>query len=224
MGSKHGDKCWVQKSQAVLATIVLTSCLPVVAASQGPSGFNKQAARMTLDFRVGAIWPGREATFAAADTRFSFGARFAPYLGRGWVTHRLSVQLGFDYIPVSEYDYFDDVLQSDERYREEIIVLNPALGFDVVQTPRVDHVVRYGGAAMGNLTRLELPDIYGQFEDVCHLQAFEGACPSRWSLVGNAGTILRLFPKEGFPLYFGVDYTRYAAYKNQLVGTVGFAF
>ena len=224
MGSKHGDKCWPEKLQAVLATIVLTSCLPVEGAAQGPPRFDKQAARMTLDFRVGAMWPGREATFAATDTRFSFGARFAPYLGRGRVTHRLSVQVGIDYIPVSTHDYFDDVLQSDVRYREEILVLNPALGFDVVQTPRVDLVVRYGGAAMANRTRLELPGRYGRFEDVCHLQPFEGACPSRWNFVGNAGTSLRVFPKEGLRLYFGVDYTRYAAYKNQLVGTVGFAF
>lgn len=207
-----------------MAAILFACCLPSLTAAQGPPGFDKQSARMTLDFRVGALWPGREATFASANTRFSLGARFAPYLGRGRVTHRLSLQFGIDYIPVSKYEYFDDFLQSDVRYREEILVLNPALGFDVVQTPHVDLVVRYGGAAMANRTRLELPDIYGQFEDVCHLQAFEGACPSRWNFVGNAVTSLRLFPKDGLPLYFGVDYTRYAAYKNQLVGTVGFAF
>lgn len=224
MDSEQSEKCRLEKLLAIFATVVVTTCFPVVAAAQGPPRFDKQATRMTLDLRIGAMWPGREATFASESTRFSVGARFAPYLGRGSVTHRLSVQFGIDYIPVSKYEYYDDLLQSDVRYREEILVLNPALGFDVVQTPRVDLVVRYGGAAMANLTRLELPDIYGQFEDVCHLEAFEGDCPSRWNFVGNAGTSLRLFPKEGFPLYFGVDYTRYAAYKNQLVGTVGFAF
>jgi hypothetical protein len=35
---------------------------------------------------------------------------------------------------------------------------------------------------------------------------------------------LRVFPKEGFPLYFGFDYTRYAILKNQFVGTIGIAF
>ncbi len=206
------------------ALIVLSFAEEAVA--QGPQGFDKQAARVTLDFRVGALWPGREAIFAPPGTRFSFGARVAPYLGREGVAHRFSIPIGFDYVHISRYEYFDPGLGSDARFREQYVVIGPGLGFDVVQTRQVDLTVRYGAAAVGNLTTFELPNIYDydEWEDVCHLSAFEGYCPSDWNFLGNAGASLRLFPKQDFPLYFGVDYTRYAGLKNQLVGTVGFVF
>jgi len=177
-----------------------------------------------MDLRIGALWPGRETPYAEAKTRFDFGVRIAPYLGQGRVTHRLSAQFAFDYIPVSRFDYYDPVLGSDARLRESIVAFGPALGFDIVQTPQVDLTVRYGGTALANLTRLELPDVYDDWEDVCHLAAFESACPSRWNFVGSAGASLRVFPKKDFPLYFGVDYTRHAGIKNQLVGIIGLAF
>jgi len=208
----------------LIPTAILLSAMPALCWAQRGPEFDKESARATLDFRVGALWPGRETAFAEAKTRFDFGMRIAPYLGQGRVTHRLSLQFSFDYIPVSRFDYFDPVLGSDARLRESIVAFGPALGFDIVQTPQVDITVRYGAAALANLTRLELPDVYGNWEDVCHLEAFEGACPSRWNFVGNAGTSLRIFPKKDFPLYFGVDYTRYAGIKNQLVGIIGLGF
>lgn len=82
----------------------------------------------------------------------------------------------------------------------------------------------FGDAVVGNLTTFELPNTFGEWEDVCHLNAFEAYCPSDWNFFGNAGASLRVFPKEDFPLYFGVDYTRYAVLKNQLVGTIRFTF
>jgi hypothetical protein len=209
---------------ALLVAGALFVGLGSLSAQPGGAAFQKDTVRATLDFRVGALWPGRETAFAEAKTRFDFGVRVAPYLGQGRVTHRLSLQFAFDYIPVSRFDYFDPVLGSDARLRESIVAFGPALGFDIVQTPQVDITVRYGAAALANLTRLELPDVYGNWEDVCHLEAFEGACPSRWNFVGNAGTSLRIFPKKDFPLYFGVDYTRYAGIKNQLVGIIGLGF
>lgn len=208
----------------LIPTAILLSAMPALCWAQRGPEFDKESARATLDFRVGALWPGREAAYAEAKTRFDFGMRIAPYLGQGRVTHRLSLQFAFDYIPVSRFDYFDPVLGSDARLRESILVFGPALGLDIVQTPQVDITVRYGAAALANLTRLELPDVYGNWEDVCHLEAFEGACPSRWNFVGNAGTSLRIFPKKNFPLYFGVDYTRNAGIKNQLVGIIGLGF
>ena len=197
---------------------------PLMAPAQAPPQAGKQAARATFDFRVGALWPGREAVFAPAGTRFSFGLRVAPYLGQGRITHRLSIPIGFDYIPVSRYDYFDPNLNSDARFREQYVLINPGLGVDIVQKQRVDLTLRYGAAAAANLTTFELPSIYAEWEDVCHLQAFEGYCPSDWNFLGNAGVSLRVFPKEDYGLYFGVDYTRYAGLKNQLVGIIGLAF
>jgi len=204
-------------------SVLFVALAPLGWAQRGP-GFEKVSARGTTDLRIGALWPGRETPYAEAKTRFDFGMRIAPYLGQGRVTHRLSLQFSFDYIPVSRFDYYDPVLGSDARLRESIAAFGPALGFDIVQTPQVDLTVRYGGTALANLTRLELPDVYGDWEDVCHLAAFEGACPSRWNFVGSAGASLRIFPKKDFPLYFGVDYTRHAAIKNQLVGIIGLAF
>ena len=221
------DKCLtypLAKIPCFFMCLALTSCIAVSAPAQDLPVFEKQAARATIDFRVGAMWPGREAAFASAGTRWSFGARVAPYLGKGGFRHRLSLPITFDYIPVSRFDYFDPNLASDARYREQFVLINPGIGVDVVQTPRVDVTIRYGAAIVGNLTRFELPNIYDEWEDVCHLEAFEGYCPSDWNFLGNAGASLRVSPKEGFPLYFGLDYTRYAGLNNQLVGTIGFAF
>jgi hypothetical protein len=209
-------------AQALGVAILLAAAAPLGWAQPG-SGFVKESARGTVDLRVGALWPGRETPYAEAKTRFDIGMRVAPYLGQGRVTHRLSAQFAFDYIPVSRFDYFDPVLGSDARLRESIVAFGPALGIDIVQTPQVDITVRYGAAALANLTTLELRDVYGNWEDVCHLEAFRGACPSRWNFVGNAGASLRVFPKKDFPLYFGVDYTRNAGIKNQLVGIIGLA-
>ena len=224
MTGRNGKRYSAAGAITGLGAVLIILSFAAEAVAQGPQGFDKQAARATLDLRVGALWPGREAVFAPAGTRFSIGGRIAPYLGREGVAHRFSIPVGFDYVHISRYDYFDPGLGSDARFREQYLLINPGLGFDVVQTPRVDLMLRYGAAAVGNLTTFELPNIYDEWEDVCHLSAFEGYCPSDWNFFGNAGASLRLFPKEGFPLYFGVDYTRYAGLKNQLVGTIGFAF
>ena len=146
------------------------------------------------------------------------------YLGQGSVTHRFSLQFAGDYLPISSAEFFDPGLSSDVRIREELGVFNPALGFDILQTSRVDLTVRYGGAAVGNFTRLLLRERTGSFEDVCNLEAFEESCPTRWSLLGNAGVSFRIFPRENGRFYFGADYTRFATAKNQFVGTFGWAF
>jgi len=191
--------------------------------AQPESGFVKESAHATVDLRIGALWPGRETPNAEAKTRFDIGLRVAPYLGQGRVTHRLSAQFALDYFPVSQFRYYDPVL-GIVRLRESIVAFGPALGIDIVQTKQVDITVRYGAAALANLTTLELRDVYGNYEDICDLVEFRGACPSRWNFVGNAGASMRVFPWKDFPLYFGVDYTRNAGIKNQLVGTIGLAF
>jgi hypothetical protein len=196
-----------------------------MARSQMPgSPFSKASDRVTMDLRVGAMWPGQPATFTGERTRTALGMSIAPYLGQGKVMHRFSIPIVIDYIPVSTYEYFDPSLASDARFLEQYVVINPSLGVDLVQTTHIDLTAHFGGAFVGNLTTFELPDNFGGWEDVCHLNAFDHYCPSNWNYLGNGGMSLRVFPKENFPLYFGVDYTRYAVLKNQLVGTIGFAF
>lgn len=198
--------------------------LALRAQAQIPAVFDKKAAWGTGEFRVGAMWPGREAVFTGARTRTALGVRIAPYLGKGKFTHRLSLPISLDYIPVSTFEYFDSNLGSDARFTEQYVVFNPGLGIDLVQAPRVDLTARFGGAVVANMTRFELPNIFGEWEDVCHLNAFDNYCPSDYSFLANGGVSLRIFPKEDFPLYFGVDYTRYAVLRNQFVGTIGLAF
>jgi len=210
--------------RTALSLVLLGLSLSAHAQSPFPASYDKKLTRLTLDFRIGAMWPGREAVFTGVRTRTAMGVRVAPFLGKGKFTHRLSIPFTFDYVPVSTHEYFDQDLASDARFREQYAVINPAVGFDIVQTPNVDLTAHFGGALVGNLTTFELPDNFGQWEDVCYLNAFDPYCPSKWNFFGNGGASLRIFPKENFPLYFGVDYTRYAVLKNQLVGTIGFAF
>lgn len=210
--------------RAALNILLLALSLAAQAQTPFPTPFEKKSARATFDFRVGGMWPGREAVFTGIRTRTALGVRVAPYLGKGKFSHRLSIPITVDYVPISTHEYYDPDLGSDARFREQYAIINPAVGFDVVQTPHVDLTAHFGGALVGNLTTFELPNNFGEWEDVCHLNAFDPYCPSNWNFFGNGGASLRIFPKENFPLYFGVDYTRYAVLKNQLVGTIGFAF
>jgi len=198
------------------AGVVLLAC-----AASGPAQVTKESARGTADLRVGSLWEHGNTLSELNYTRFSIGARISPYLGQSRVTHRLSVQFAVDYVPVSTTDYFDPILNSKAQISEHLVVLNPGLGFDVLQRPQADITLRYGGAVFGNLTLLELPSLYGGWEDVCDLSAFSGACPSRWNFLGNAGVSVRYFPTKHHSFYFGADHTRYAGRKNQLVGTFG---
>lgn len=207
-----------------LCILLLAPILAAQAQTPFPTSFEKKAARATLDFRIGGMWPGREAAFTGIRTRTALGVRVAPFLGKGKFTHRLSIPVTFDYVPVSTHEYYDPFLASDARFREQYAIINPAVGFDLVQTSHIDLTAHFGGALVGNLTTFELPSNFGEWEDVCHLNAFDPYCPRNWNFLGNGGASLRIFPKENFPLYFGVDYTCYAVLKNQLVGTIGFAF
>ncbi|MBI4165632.1 MAG: hypothetical protein HY508_07865 [Acidobacteria bacterium] len=210
--------------RSALCIVLLVMSLAAQAQTPFPAPFEKKSARATVDFRVGGMWPGREAVFTGIRTRTSLGVRVAPYLGKGKLSHRLSIPITVDYVPISTREYYDSGLGSDARFREQYVVINPAVGFDIVQTAHVDLTAHFGGALVGNLTTFELPTDFGQWEDVCHLNAFDPYCPSNWDFSGNGGASLRIFPKENFPLYFGVDYTGYAVLRNQLVGTIGFAF
>jgi len=205
--------------------LVATSVLAVITATQSASGqFMKEYNRFGIDLRLGALWQQGTGLVDHESTRFAAGGRFFLYLGQKSLLHRLSVQTAIDYVPLWKTTYYDEGLGSVVRLSEHILILNPGLGFDVVQTPRFDLTLRYGAASYANRNRVALPNIYGEFEDVCYLDVFEGACTSDWRFLGNAGGGFRIFPKKDFPLYFGLDYTRYAGRKNHLVSTVGISF
>lgn len=187
------------------------------------TGFERSG-RGSVELRLGAHWKQGLRQQELEETKFSGGFRgiYHPIDRVG--IRRLSVQFAFDYVPVSTIEFFDQQLGSPARFRDEILIINPALGLDVVQSPHVDLVVRYGGAVVGNRTRFELPNFFGQFQDVCGFQDFEGLCPSRWNFLGNAGVGVRFYPSRWGNFFFGADFTRYAFSRNQLVGTLGWSF
>jgi hypothetical protein len=205
-----------------VVTLLLTVASGREAAAQ-LTGFERSG-RGSVELRLGAHWKQGLRQQELEETKFSGGFRgiYHPIDRPG--IRRLSVQFAFDYVPVSTIEYFDQQLGSPARFRDEILIVNPTLGFDVVQSPRVDLVVRYGGALTGNRTRFELPNFLGQYQDVCRFQGFEDLCPSRWNFLGNAGAGARFYPSRWGNFFFGADFTRYAFSRNQLVGTLGWAF
>jgi hypothetical protein len=206
-------------------SVVLAAGLMLAGAGEAAAqrGFERSG-RGAIELRLGAHWKQGERQAELEETKFSGGFRGAyhPLDRRG--LRRLSFQFAFDYVPVSTVAFFDRQFGVPARFRDEILIINPAAGFDVVQSPHVDLTLRYGGALVGNRTRFELPDFFGQFQDVCGFREFEDVCPSRWNFLGNAGVGARFYPSRWGNFFFGVDFTRYAISRNQLVGTLGWAF
>lgn len=217
---KGRERGVMRKASVVFAAVPMLFVLATPASAQ----FMKEYNRVGIDLRLGALWQQGMGLVDHKSTRFAVGGRFFAYLGKKSLLHRLSAQVAVDYVPLWSTKYYDEWLGSVVKLSEHILVLNPRLGFDVVQTSQFDFTVHYGSAGYANRNRIALPNIYGEFEDVCYLDALEGACPSDWRFLGNAGAGFRVFPKKGLPFYIGADYTRYGGRKNQLVGTVGLSF
>lgn len=186
--------------------------------------FEKKSDVGTIELRFGAQEGRASGLVETGGRQFAAGVGVLAYLGQGRVTHRTNFNFALDVLPLSSTDFFDQSLGARARINKTLLILNPGLGFDVVQSPHVDVALHYGGAIVRNFTTFQLRDTSGQFQDVCDLEAFRSRCPARWSFLGNAGASARFFPRRDKPFYFGIDYTRYALGRNQIVGTIGFAF
>lgn len=190
----------------------------------------KDLAHGTFEVRFGGLWEGANSPTDIDRTGFgSIGFRFAAYTGQGAVTRRLNVQISYDAVIISDTEVFNPSLDQNVFVIKRAHVLNPAVGFDVVQTSHVDLTAHIGVAALGNHTKVLDPlspidDDEGGLESLCSLQEFQATCGTEWNYLGNAGGNLRIYPKKGSNIFFGVAYTRYAAGINQLVGTFGGRF
>ena len=107
-----------------------------------------------------------------------------------------------------------------------MLLFNPSLGVDVLQTRRVLVTLRGGGAWTGDYTsfsleRDEVDEDESPYENVCDLQAFARRCSSSYGFVGTAGAGVRVFVMRDLGLAVGADYTRYSNGWNQVVGTIG---
>lgn len=201
----------------VLALVTLSILCAAPAVAQLRSG----SANGLFEFRVGGFFstnnfPKKNYSYA------SLGVKVAGYLNRESVL-RPNLQLAFDYLPVSRQDYYNFELKSPARIREHLFIANPGIGLDVQGSGFV-LAFHYGLAAVGKWTSLALLDRYDRYENVCSLQAFSTSCPLAWNFLGNGGGGVRAFPLRNNPFYLGIDYTRYAGRKNQLVGTIGAIF
>ncbi len=203
--------------------VILAATIPG-AAQEEPRGFEKASNHGAADLRAGAGWGRASSLVERGGGQFDIGFGLLAYFGQEGVRHRFGFNFALDFLPVDTTDFFDETLGTRARLSKQLLILNPGLGFDVVQTPHVDVTLHYGGALVANLTRFELRNTFGQFEDVCNLEAFRNLCPTRWGFLGNARVGARFFPRRNHPFYFGVDYARYALGRNHLVGTIGLAF
>ena len=180
--------------------------------------------RVTFDVRGGVAHQESGTLNDKSSTLGAVGLGFSVQFGRDLKFQRWRFGVAFDVVPLSGETFFDPVLDDDVRIEDDLIIVNPRIGFDIVQKPKADLTLYYGGAAVGVTRTFMLRGAFGDFESVCNFNAFRDECPERWNWLGNAGVSLRYYPKANGRLYVGSDYTRYATGKNSVMGTIGIRF
>ena len=211
---------WV--SLAAASPAAQTLALPARAASQAPSAANPIPVAAEVDLRIGNWWP-----LVAEQTLPTVGGRLAIYPWPRSAARRLSVQVIGDYRQLSRTEDFDFDLGSGFVFTQHLFQVTPALGVDLVQTPRVAVDVRAGLAIVGRRTTFALetdfdPDDGDNFENVCRFTAFRDYCDSDYEASGAVGVGLRVRPFRTPSLYVGLDYTRlFGPEDHILVGAVG---
>ncbi len=206
------------------ARFLLAMATVLFVAPCAPGQVDQQTAHAAMDLRLGAFWETISAPSRQTESHFNVGFGFTPYLGHGTVRHRFSLPFAIGYVPISSTTFFEPAFGSDVKLATQLLTLNTSLAFDIVQKPRVALAAHYGGAGVRNYTTFSLETVNGGFQNVCHLRAFAGNCPSEWNYLGNGGVTLRVLPMKYRRWYVGLDYTRFAGSKNQLVGAIGAAF
>ncbi len=208
----------------LLAVMLIT--LPAAAQfdNTGDNESLKNKAFIDVSVRLGAI-NRKGITFNGTNhTLFTGGGALSFYLPPEFLAHRFKVQVGGDVASLSTEQFFDFDLGAEVRIERNLIFVNSAIGFEVIQAPRFDLTVHYGGALTVDDTNFLIETFLGEFNDVCHLSAFAAECPTFKSFLGNAGVGFRAFPRENGRFFLGMDYTRFAGGINQTVGTFGWAF
>ena len=210
-----------------LGTIVFTCCVLAAPPAEAQAPFPTAPAPPpylgVIDGSIGGLWP--IATDDEAEP-VTGGFRAGIYLGASPVGRRLLAEFSFGGLSVRDLEYFDPSLGSYARRNSYLLLFNPSLGVDLLQTSRVLVTVRGGGAWTADRTtfsleRAEVNEDESPYENVCDLQAFEARCSTSYGFVGTAGAGVRVFVMRDGGLAVGADYTRYSNGWNQVVGTIG---
>lgn len=210
----------------IILMAVLLFTLPAAAQfdNTGDDEWTKNNAFIDVSVRLGAL-NRKGITFNGRNnTLFEGGGALSFYLLPETLAHRFKVQVGADVASLSREQFFDFDLGAEVQINQSLFFLNSSIGFEVIQAPRFDLTVHYGGALTVDDTNFLIETFLGEFNNVCHLSAFAAECPTFKSFLGNAGVGFRVFPRENGRFFLGMDYTRFAGGINQTVGTFGWAF
>ena len=213
------------RMQTLLLAILLVT-LPAAAQfdNTGDDEWSKNKAFIDVSVRLGAL-NRKGITFNGRNnTLFEGGGALSFYLLPETLAHRFKVLVNADVVSLSREQFFDFDLGAEVQINQSLFFLNSSIGFEVIQAPRFDLTVHYGGALTVDDTNFLIENNFGEFEDVCRFQAFAPECPTRTGFMGNGGVGFRVFPKENGRFFLGMDYTRFAGGINQTVGTFGWAF
>ena len=238
------------KTGVALASFLLGGCLaetvwaqgavrPEVTAPAQATSATTQGPQLTIEGRIGALWPQPPLIIDGSDVDTSttqpiLGARMSWYF-TSQLDRRLNVQFAFDYAPLGESEYIDPELGSRVKREGHWYALTPAIAFDVVKTPRFFVDIHAGPSIVGEYRTFLLErssssctynsftgytDCEGPFENVCDLTAFQNRCDDRWRTVMAVGAGARWYVRPSW--YVGVDYTWLSYGRHVLAGTVGF--
>jgi hypothetical protein len=219
----------------LIIAIALLLVVPPAAAAQSNLQSNTTnavgGAPFLVELRVGALWPHAPVIVDFEDldtstTRPSAGGRLNLYFGSGRFERRLSFQIAVDWAELGASEFVDERLGSGARAEGHWVSVVPALGVDLVRTPRLSADARIGPAILVDLTTFLLqrhdPDFdESDFENVCDLVAFKDRCNERVRGGGAVGVGARFIVKPSWKLFVGFDYTRFTTGRNVLVATVG---
>ena len=222
--SVPGKECSLQPPSLSLPSVFLTLLLLVIAP---PSALAQLPTRTqtlaTIELRGGVAHQDDISLNGKSNTLGAIGLGFSMQFGHDYRFHRWRVGILLDVVPLSSETMFDASLGTDVRVEDDLLIINPRIGYDIVRKPRLNTTIYFGGAAVGVTRTLMLQDRFDVFADVCDVQGFSDRCPEQWNWLGNAGANLRFYPNAS-QFYVGIDYTRFATGKNSIMGAIGWRF
>lgn len=176
----------------------------------------------TIELRVGAIHAAGNYLTARPGNHFSAGfmLSYNPWYAKNSLLNRLTFRGSFDGAGMA-----NQVDTSSGKYlklRERLYFVNLGAGFDALRSERLEITPHFGFALARDSFSVAAQGYYGYMQSICSY--YGGVCESKWGLPAAAGMEFRYFPSKNGRFFFGLDPTKFAGRKSEIVATIGYKF
>jgi len=202
------------KRMAVMTVVCMLLAVPALAQNTANTSGSIEARVGRLSFNDGKSDHN--------DNFFAVGFKVRGYLGKGKITRKTSVDVSFDYLPISKEEF--NVFGNEVRRNIYGLLFSPGMGFDVFRNSRVNVSVNGGINIYGEVQALALRNTYGQWQNVCTYTYLPEYCKSKWGILANYGAEVNYSPSRNNPIYFGFSYSGFINNSHHFAGTFGVVF